>query len=398
MKSPNKMMGSIAGAGLAGAIGGNTNLFGGNSAMAQAAARAAGIGGGQNTAGSTLAGNSIFDPSAVAQAAARDAARTSGQNIPSSIVGGTMAGTFNPATMGMQPPAELSPEEQERESLRMYGSGAGDIDLNGSVRNGINADFRQSVQDDQLEYEENLTPTTPTIAENEAKLRNPIGKELQPMNAINIENKGESGQLNTFSDQTNQVASQALGKMFSTPVALKTNTPIKMKINPSDIYSAMDALKSAQNLDLSQSVKSNYRRDTANVSKSLGLPSLPTSSTGSGAMSGSYSNPTSNSAGTTANTSKPASSTPQYSFLENNKVAKPFDMTKLSNPEHRSGFMGFYKRNAPSIQARMDDAKADGKLKKHARLQKKLTNFTNNQKNPDNALQRTVKKIGNLFN
>ena len=356
MKSPNKMTGSIVGA---------------------------------------IGGNSIFDPSAVAQAAARDAARTSGQNIPSSIVGGTMAGTFNPATMGMQPPAELSPEEQERESLRMYGSGAGDIDLNGSVRNGINADFRQSVQDDQLEYEENLTPT---IAENEAKLRNPIGKELQPMNAINIENKGESGQLNTFSDQTNQVASQALGKMFSTPVALKTNTPIKMKINPSDIYSAMDALKSAQNLDLSQSVKSNYRRDTANVSKSLGLPSLPTSSTGSGAMSGSYSNPTSNSAGTTANTSKPASTTPKYSFLENNKVAKPFDMTKLSNPEHRSGFMGFYKRNAPSIQARMDDAKADGKLKKHARLQKKLTNFTNNQKNPDNALQRTVKKIGNLFN
>lgn len=174
-------------------------------------------------------------------------------------------------------------------------------------------------------------------------------------------------------------------------------SPLGMKIDPSAAYNAMDALKAVQNLNLSQSVKSNYRKDTANVSKSLGLPSLPTSSTGSGAMSGSYSNPTSINSGATINTPPPASNTPQYSFLENNKVAKPFDMSKLSNPEHRSGFMGFYKRNAPSIKARMADAKADGKLKKHARLQKKLDNFNSNQANPDNALQRTVKKIGSLF-
>jgi len=381
MKSPSKMMGSIAGA----ITGGNTNLFGGNSATAQAAARA-------------LAGNSIFDPSAVAQAVAGAAGIGGGQNTAGSTLGGTMAGTFNPATMGMQPPAELSPEEQERQSLRMYGSGAGDIDLNGSVRNGINADFRRSVQDDQLEYEENLTPTTPTMAENEAKLRNPIGKELQPMNAINMENKGESGQLNTFSDQTNRVASQALGKMFSTPVALKTNTPIKMNTDPGAIYSAMDALKSAQNLDLSQSGKTNYRRDTASVPKSLGLPGLPTSSTGGGAMSGAYSNPTSTGAGTIVNTSTPASSTPQYSFLENNKVAKPFDMSKLSNPEHRSGFMGFYKRNAPSIKARMADAKADGKTRKYDRLKTKLENFENYQDGTGKGfVGRAFQSIGNIF-
>ena len=389
MKSPNKMMGSIAGA-----IGGNS-IFD-PSAVAQAAARA----GGQKIGINAVGGNTnLFGPNnAMAQAAARAAGRGGGQNTAGSIIGGTMVGAFNPATMGMQPPTELSPEEQERESLRMYGSGAGDLDVFGNLKNGINSDFSKSVQDDQLEYEENLTPTTPTMAENEAKLRNPIGKELQPMNAINMENKGESGQLNTFSDRTNQVASQALGKMFSTPVALKTNTPIKMKTDPGAIYSAMDALKSAQNLDLSQLGKTNYRRDTASVSKSLALPGLPTSSTGGGAMSGSYSNPTSTGAGTTANTSTPASSTPQYSFLENNNVAKPFDMTKLSNPEHRSGFMGFYKRNAPSIQARIDDATAEGKTRKVTRLNKKMKNFTDYQAGKGKGfVGRALQGIGNIF-
>tara|TARA_B110000285_G_scaffold80102_1_gene92477 strand:- start:325 stop:840 length:516 start_codon:yes stop_codon:yes gene_type:complete len=171
-----------------------------------------------------------------------------------------------------------------------------------------------------------------------------------------------------------------------------------MKIDPSAAYNAMDALKAVQNLNLSESVKSNYRRDSSNAYKSLGLPGLPTSSTGGGTMGGSYSNPASINSGATINTPPPASSTPQYSFLENPTSAKPFDKSKLSNPEHRSGFMGFYKRNAPSIKARMADAKADGKLKKHARLQKKLDNFNSNQANPDNALQRTVKKIGDLFN
>ena len=369
MKSPNKMMGSIAGA-----IGGNTNLFGGL--------------------------GSIGAAGTMAQAAARAAARTSGQNTAGSILGGTMggqlAGTFNPATMGMQPPTELSPEEQERQRISMYGAQAGDLDVFGNVQDGIHSDFDKSIKDDQLKYEENLTPTTPTMAENEVKLRNPIGKELQPMNAINMENQGESGQLSNFSPQAKQAASQRFGQMFSTPVALKTNTPIKMKTNPGAIYNAMDTLKSAQNLDLSQSVKSNYRRDTASVSKSLGLPGLPTSSTGGGAISGSYSNPASTGAGTTVNT-PPASSTPQYSFLTDQNTPT-FDKSKLDNPEHRMSFLGLYKRNAKSLEARITDATLNGRTKKAARLNKKLTNFENNQKNPDNFLQRTGKKIGSLFN
>ena len=216
----------------------------------------------------------------------------------------------------------------------------------------------------------------------------------QDPSLIDPANVGESGQLNTFSDPTRQVAGQTYGGQLEKTAAM---SPLGMKIDPSAAYNAMDALKAVQNLNLSESVKSNYRRDSSNAYKSLGLPGLPTSSTGGGTMGGSYSNPASINSGATINTPPPASSTPQYSFLENPTSAKPFDKSKLSNPEHRSGFMGFYKRNAPSIKARMADAKADGKLKKHARLQKKLDNFTKNQANPDNALQRTVKKIGGLF-
>ena len=220
----------------------------------------------------------------------------------------------------------------------------------------------------------------------------------QDPNSIDPANLGESGQLNTFNTQARQVAQQTYGGQLEKTAAM---SPLGMKIDPSNAsnaYSAIDALKSIQNQNLNQTGKTNYRSDTASAYKSLGLPALPTSSTGSGTMGGSYSNPASINSGATINTPPPASSTPQYSFLENPTSAKPFDKSKLSNPEHRSGFMGFYKRNAPSIKARMADAKDDGKLKKHARLQKKLDNFNSNQANPDNALQRTVKKIGDLFN
>ena len=215
----------------------------------------------------------------------------------------------------------------------------------------------------------------------------------QDPSLIDPANVGESGQLNTFSDPTRQVAAQTYGGELEKTAAM---SPLSMKIDPSAVYNAMDALKSVQNLNLNQEGKTNYRRDTDNVYKSIGLPGLPTSSTGSGGMSGSYSNPASTGAGITINTAPPASTTPKYSFLTDQNT-QTFDKSKLSNPEHRMSFLGLHKRNAPSIKARMADAKANGQLKKHARLQKKLDNFTKNQANPDNALQRTVKKIGSLF-
>jgi len=211
----------------------------------------------------------------------------------------------------------------------------------------------------------------------------------QDPSLIDPANVGESGQLNTFSDPTRQVAAQTYGGELEKTAAM---SPLGMKIDPSAAYNAMDALKAVQNLNLNQGGKTNYKRDTANVTKSIGLPGLPTSSTGSGGMSGmggSYSNPTNA-------VTPPASTTPKYSFLTDQNTPT-FDTSKLDNPEHRMSFLGLYKRNAPSINARLDDAKADGRLKKAGRLQNKLDNFNSNQANSDNALQRTVKKIGSLF-
>lgn len=218
----------------------------------------------------------------------------------------------------------------------------------------------------------------------------------QDPSLIDPANVGESGQLNTFNDPTRQVARQTYGGQLEKTAAM---SPLGMKIDPSAAYNAMDALKAVQNLNLNQGGKTNYRRDTESVNKSIGLPGLPTSSTGSGGMSGmggSYSNPASTGAGITINTTPPASTTPKYSFLTDQNTPT-FDISKLKNPEHRMSFLGLYKRNAPSIQARLDDATDDGRLKKAGRLQNKLDNFNSNQANSDNALQRTVKKIGSLF-
>ena len=218
----------------------------------------------------------------------------------------------------------------------------------------------------------------------------------QDPNLIDPANVGESGQLNTFSDPTRQVAAQTYGGELEKTAAM---SPLGMKIDPSAAYNAMDALKAVQNLNLNQGGKTDYKRDTDNVYKSIGLPGLPTSSTGSGGMSGmggSYSNPASAGAGITINTTPPASTTPKYSFLTDQNTPT-FDKSKMDNPEHRMSFLGLYKRNAKSLEARMTDAKLNGRTKKYARLEKKLDNFTKNQANPDNALQRTVKKIGSLF-
>ena len=222
----------------------------------------------------------------------------------------------------------------------------------------------------------------------------------QDPSLIDPANVGESGQLNTFNDPTRQMAQQRYGGQLEKTASMMNSavSPFGMKTNPpSSTYNAMDALKShynsGQNLNLSQSGQTN------NPYRSSGLPGLPTSSTGSGGVTGvggQYSNPASTGAGVTINTTPPASTTPKYSFLTDQDTST-FDKSKLDNSEHRMSFLGLYKRNAKSLEARITDATLNGRTKKAARLNKKLTNFENNQKNPDNFLQRTGKKIGSLF-
>ena len=213
----------------------------------------------------------------------------------------------------------------------------------------------------------------------------------QDPNLIDPANVGESGQLNTFSDPTRQVAAQTYGGELEKTAAM---SPLGMKIDPSAAYNAMDALKAVQNLNLNQGGKTDYKRDTDNVYKSIGLPGLPTSSTGSGGMSGmggSYSNPKS------TTSTQPNNTVNKYSFMDDVvKNTNSISTSALPDSEHRNS-LGFFKRDKPSLEARIKDANFRGKTKRATRLGKKLTNFTNNQKNSDNALQRTVKKIGSLF-
>lgn len=84
--------------------------------------------------------------------------------------------------------------------------------------------------------------------------------------------------------------------------------------------------------------------------------------------SGSYSNPqstTDSSANNNSNTINP------YSFMDD-------PMLDAERDPNRNKF-GFHKRNKTSLDARIKQAEADGKLAKKARLEKKLENFTKNQ-------------------
>ena len=142
------------------------------------------------------------------------------------------------------------------------------------------------------------------------------------------------------------------------------------------IFNALDALN----------LSGNYAGNT-NKNVSTSIPNLspnkpwdvlhgkPSMLPGVGNMSygsfnsGSYTNPQ----GTTSSNANDNSSVIEpYSFMEDENLNK--DMG-----EHRNKF-GFHKRNAESIQARIDKAKKEGKLAKEARLKKKLSNFNKNQK------------------
>ena len=84
--------------------------------------------------------------------------------------------------------------------------------------------------------------------------------------------------------------------------------------------------------------------------------------------SGSYSNPqstTDSGANNNSNTINP------YSFMDD-------PMLDAERDPNRNKF-GFHKRNKTSLDARIKQAEADGKLAKKARLEKKLENFTKNQ-------------------
>ena len=153
---------------------------------------------------------------------------------------------------------------------------------------------------------------------------------------------------------------------------MRTTHPVKQgHIRPgSAAYNALEALNLSGN-----KFGSTNPQPPANPLVSPNINKSSSSLPGVGNMnygsfgSGSYTNPQS----TTSSSANDNSTTiPAYSFMEDENLDK--DMG-----ENRNKF-GFWKRNEQSLNARIDDAEAKGKLAKKARLEKKLKNFQDNQK------------------
>ena len=87
--------------------------------------------------------------------------------------------------------AGMSPEEYSQDQVSQYGGGYGRrlgignmMSQYGNIRNGVNATQNQLVSDAQQSYTDNPSEQETS----ESKLRNPLGQELQPMNAVGFKN------------------------------------------------------------------------------------------------------------------------------------------------------------------------------------------------------------------
>ena len=288
--------------------------------------------------------------------------------------------------------------------------------------NNIDGRYKNFQLPDELRYSENVVSDrdrTGMAYQNAARERDiiqsqqdlltygPAGKpqitnndmnNVQDPSIIDPANIGESGQLNSFKPITQQVAGSLYGNNLEKTAAL---SPVAMKNPSKGAYSAVDAYKNAMNIGnlVASGAKTNYVKDTNAVNKSLGLPGLPNLNSMGGGKGGSYSNPK-NTLNTTTPSSTSTPTTPpstQYDFQSKMGISEGFDGSNLKNKEHRNSFLGTYKRNIPSIQARIDDAKAEGRTRKVKRLEKKMENFKDYQAGGKGFIGRALQGIGNIF-
>ena len=134
------------------------------------------------------------------------------------------------------------------------------------------------------------------------------------------------------------------------------------------VYNAAQEYEDVRNKVDPYSVSTSYHSNLTQPSATA-VP-LPTSDV-QNFDSGSYTNPT----GTTNSDTNKNSNSLSYSFMEDLESGP---LSKKQG-EHRNKF-GFWKRDAASLQHRIDDATTKGKTAKVARLKRKLDNFTKNQK------------------
>lgn len=135
-------------------------------------------------------------------------------------------------------------------------------------------------------------------------------------------------------------------------------------------YNAMEAVNQIK--DQLDPTSSRYHGNMPQGSSSMGastpLPGVPDQS--ADFNSGSYANPSS----TTDSGANSNSSSLSYDFMEDMNQGP---QSQEQDPNKNK--FGFWKRDAKSLQARIDDATERGKTAKVYRLQKKLDNFNKNQ-------------------
>ena len=181
------------------------------------------------------------------------------------------------------------------------------------------------------------------------------------MPKTNPDIKSKVGNINhPFSKRENEAALKMYGSHPARQAVVSGNGAV---------YDALQEFKNAQT-NFGANTPASVVNPNQNINPnaaSVALPEVKAAIFGSGT----YENPTST---TNPNANDNTSSISTYSFLDDAQRVADW---KERNP-HKNVF-GFNKRNAESIQARIDKARAQGKEAKVARLTKKLNNFQDNQ-------------------
>jgi hypothetical protein len=187
------------------------------------------------------------------------------------------------------------------------------------------------------------------------------------MPKTNPDIKSKVGNVNhPFSKRENETALKMWG---SHPARQAVVNGQSVQIGGGAVYDALQEFKNAQTNFGANAPASVVNPNQNTNAASVALPEVKAAVFGSGT----YENPQNT---TDSNANDNSNSINPYSF-QDDKALNDLNEKRANDP-NRNKF-GFWKRNKTSLEARIKQAKADGKLAKQARLEKKLKNFENNQ-------------------
>ena len=187
------------------------------------------------------------------------------------------------------------------------------------------------------------------------------------MPKTNPDIKSKVGNVNhPFSKRENETALKMWG---SHPARQAVVNGQSVQIGGGAVYDALQEFKNAQTNFGANAPASVVNPNQNTNAASVALPEVKAAVFGSGT----YENPQQT---TDSNANDNSNSINPYSFMDD-KALNDLNEKRANDP-NRNKF-GFPKRNRTSLEARIKQAKDDGKLARQARLEKKLENFNKNQ-------------------